>query len=921
MRIRFADIVHLYKVDFRCFCLRFGDYGEPAGIGTLVLLFVSLILTVLILRPPKRTSAQFREALRVLAAWGFAASILYIQIFAHALWAASIVFVFFCVLLAVVLVRPVGRSSIRLKRLSLVLAATLAISGLILMYLGLKHPALPIGLFYWGYFLIWCCLPFWAGPRGGKTAVIVGALWLIGLLMAILVILWPVPEIEKEYPKRIPVLTEKDDRLEDKNPAYVPSFTEVREARFDRFCYFNKSAAVIGLDLAEATESEKQVAETIHPTLRQAMQAAEDLECDFLPSVDFIDGFTKYFDDRLLAAVEEHVHDGSSIFPGGRQGFLNALLAEVLNGPEAPGRDTAAAYLSAAIELGGGQPDVPSAIGRITASYVRLFMDDARNSKPVGFYTRSEVLKKVFYRDRFLQKPFSKKFGEEKGVGFYTREGLYPVVRMGEALLRRPDLLGAYTRFRRLAEGACNPEANLNLEDLFPYQHLFSDETALCRALIESDAWQKACERGNVTTNTLGVAFWPFSTSKENRLFARLYGTWELPVTEIMNDLIIAIKEGRVSLEPEEESGWYDYRLYALESLVLPEKADEANKLLLHATYKKRLREAFEAMLTKRRETHVKQLYQVMTCGVHIKPLPAAPELSLEPCATNYVRTARAYRFLACVIRDVLGEDEADGVKVEGFAGGLMEELNQAALLFYGLYLVVCDDIGMVPKLAQNEVESLPALRTEPGPLGPDSLDCLFARLPDLSDAEKGARCRAWRYGIRWLQHLDQAEFLDEDVRVIVPVLSNVWGTEVRYWAVLGTRLLKVKAYYARTPRVGKSKARTDEERAAEDPESLMEEGTPPSGSAWEPKEYVIPVQVFAEVTLGPKPLTREEFRRICDQYETKDQILAALARGPWRKESIIPKLILGAAILLVLALSGGYLLAKRRRSARPGAR
>ena len=731
--------------------------------------------------------------------------------------------------------------------------------------------------------------------------------------MAMVVFLLPIPEIEKEYPKRIPVLSEEDDRIEEKNPPYIPSFTGLREDRWGGLCYFNKSAAVIGVDLAEATESENKLADRIHPTFRKAMEAAENFECDFLPSVDLIDGFTKYLDDRLLAAVEEHIHDGSSIFPGGKQGFLKTLLEEVMNGPEAPGRDTAAAYLTVAIELGGGQPDVPRAIRDIAASYVQVFMKYPRNSRPVGFHTRTEVLERVFRRDRFLQKPFGTKF-KGKGVGFYTKEGLYPVVRMAEALVRMPDLLKAYSRFRELAEKMCNPEANLNLEDLLPYQHLFSDEVALHQALIESDAWQRAQRRGNINSSSLGVAFWPFSTSKENRLFARLYDHPELPRTEVMNDLIVAVKQGRVALEPEEESGWYDYQLYSLESLVLPERADEAEKLLLHAGYKKRLREAFEAMLTKRRETHVKQLFELSLLGVHIDPLPATPELSVEPCATNYLRTARAYRFFAEVVRDMLKESEADSMEVDDFGGRLLEELDNAVLLFYGLYLVVCDDIGMAPKLGPMEIQSLrnlPKYR-ESAQVGSD--DCLVARVPGLSEAERSARCCVWRQGVHWVEHLGQEKFVDEDIRVMVPVLSNFWGTEVRYWAVLGTKLLKIEVYYARPPRVGESRARTDEERATEDPEALIEEGRAPSGSVWEPREYVIPVQVFAEMTLGPKPLTREEFRKICDQYSTREDIVTALARGSWRRWGIGP--ILGAAILIFVSLLMSYILVRRRRAA-----
>ena len=101
---------------------------------------------------------------------------------------------------------------------------------------------------------------------------------------------------------------------------------------------------------------------------------------------------------------------------------------------------------------------------------------------------------------------------------------------------------------------------------------------------------------------------------------------------------------------------------------------------------------------------------------------------------------------------------------------------------------------------------------------------------------------------------------------------------------MLGTKLLKIKAYYARPPRIGFSRVSGDQ-RADEDPEPLLQENNLPSWYQWKPKEYVIPVQVFAEVTLGSTPLTRNEFRSICSRHETKEEIIKALVNASnWNK-------------------------------------
>ena len=77
---------------------------------------------------------------------------------------------------------------------------------------------------------------------------------------------------------------------------------------------------------------------------------------------------------------------------------------------------------------------------------------------------------------------------------------------------------------------------------------------------------------------------------------------------DLMQVLISAIRNGKLDVTPEKNSGWYDYQLHALETLLLPEKGLESDHLLLTAAYKKKLVESFKSILTQTRETHVKQL-------------------------------------------------------------------------------------------------------------------------------------------------------------------------------------------------------------------------------------------------------------------------------------------------------------------------
>ena len=107
------------------------------------------------------------------------------------------------------------------------------------------------------------------------------------------------------------------------------------------------------------------------------------------------------------------------------------------------------------------------------------------------------------------------------------------------------------------------------------------------------------------------VALFPPSTSRETELFERLFPDGLPADANLMVTLIRRIRSGEVDLKPSAKpggDGWYQYQVYALETMLLPGRGQENEKLLLTAEYKKRLVEAFKAMITTRRETHARQL-------------------------------------------------------------------------------------------------------------------------------------------------------------------------------------------------------------------------------------------------------------------------------------------------------------------------
>ena len=304
----------------------------------------------------------------------------------------------------------------------------------------------------------------------------------------------------------------------------------------------------------------------------------------------------------------------------------------------------------------------------------------------------------------------------------------------------------------------------------------------------------------------------------------------------LMGVLIQRIRSGEVDLKPGKNDGWYQHQVYALETLLLPAKGQETDKLLLTAEYKKRLVEAFKALITKRRETHARQLAVVKTTTAAAGPkVQVCPRLRIEPCATFYLRNARAYSFLQDFLVAAVGRERL--VKLHGLREGgerpatLDAELAAVPLHFYGFYLLSCEDIGMKPQLADGE-------------------------LPDPPTAKQAA--------IDWLAKLADNADLRCDTRVSVPIFVDANNGKTHIWATLGVRLAHLEASYAQPPRL----------RPKDGAGPWTEVVSYQLGDSG----YVIAVNEFAEIELpGSSALAREELREVCDRYKTKEEIVRSL--------------------------------------------
>lgn len=624
-----------------------------------------------------------------------------------------------------------------------------------------------------------------------------------------------------------------DDRIEDKHPQYDPSLT-VTET-FDRCATtLNLSGAVTKLDIIPFQGPDAPFTSALYADVPAANAAMSGKEV--LPSMEVVNQSLKAFNDGLYAAIELGVEDGLDGSPINKLQLLSdlvaALDARAINGSSAerPPMAEAARYVSAGLKLGGGNPpaDVTGA-----DSLIAGFDADTIHSRPIGFYTWSPKLSAIFKQDRFLQNhvPSPMSFGGHAAVGV--------------VLAADPALSSRYGAVLDLYAGLTNPSFDLSARDLLPFTVDASvlGNLGAVRASVLA-AHPGAALDGGPDTCAPALALFPSSDSPENKLLRTLScPSGVLPSGNLLDVIVDHIRSGALDLTPTATSGFYDRQLFALQTLLVPDQAAEKDHLFLTLNYKKKLVETFKSLLIETRETHVKQVELVgigatsATAAIEATLFDVYPKFPVEPFPTFYLRTARAYAFLSTLLQTVLGDafmSTTGRLHEDGTRGAaLASELRKKTSTLYGLHLATAASLGMRDQRVDDERAAFP-------------------------DAAKDAA----EFVAGWSTNADVAY----DPRVIVPGVIDANAGTVTYWAVIGVRPVQsVASFY---------------------PGFLPRDvaPTPTNTSFCAFRSFVsrtrvlyslVNVQVRAR--LAAPPLTREEFRAICDANKTEDAIVAAI--------------------------------------------
>jgi hypothetical protein len=533
----------------------------------------------------------------------------------------------------------------------------------------------------------------------------------------------------------------------------------------------------------------------ISPTLAGAGRG------EFLPAA-LLAQKAKQFDDGLYAAVDLAAQEGAGEYAG--KAFLIRELARQLAEGPAAAQDQPRQVVLAAAQLGGLDEGLPAAALKKAAPVVQEFNGDPLRSKPIGFYTWTSDLRGIFRQDRMLQTELTGKAGTEAIV----RE-----------LAADPHLRSVYEGYLQLVSGLTNP---LSKPDLRP-------------ELAELD-------QGTLEAPEKRVHFFPPSKSHESDLVMRLYGDKPIPEGfSLVDEVIARVRSGELDLAPRPESGWYDHQTWSIEAMIVPDKSSEAPRLSLADTYRQHLEELFKGVYALTRETHIKQLeipYPAAEAPEQ-DPRPMvyiAPELSVEPLATYYLRRAASYRFVRGVVEKTFGPEALARMHRQTAAGpvekDLASELAEMETLFQGAYAAAALQLGLIPEAA--------------------------AGTPEDASAAAGQF-------LDWAVNAELDPDIGQDARMMVPVFFDQQRRKTKVWVFLGWSSRGMNVSFAQAPN-----ARVLDESGAsvgegEGPE-LIYLGT----------GYPLLTPIVAEVYVG-KILDRDEFRRHCDQYRTRAAILANL--------------------------------------------
>ncbi|WP_148215741.1 hypothetical protein [Acaryochloris marina] len=349
----------------------------------------------------------------------------------------------------------------------------------------------------------------------------------------------------------------------------------------------------------------------------------------------------KRFNDWLYGTLDRSAFLSDSPVLG-RQALVSQLRVAL---DDTADRVDLKAMLCAAEYLGGGSDlsHLPGELRLRVKQALKEFEAKPLVSRPIGFYSASESLRRLFQHDRMLQQPL------DRNAAQVLRDAI-----------TQAQLLNAYR------------------------WHLQANEQLTGQFAVPSVMAELSPENQ--------YALFPPSRAPETDLIKQLYGNVPIPDDFcLLDEVIVRVKGGRLDLSPAEDDGWYLRELYALEALLNP----SCDRLRVGPKYGETLEQLFKGLMSLARETHIKQLESPYAGGAMLN-LAIMPHLRLEPVPRYYERMAHNYGWLLDGLVELWGESALtrEVRNRNDQPTCILDSLTEMQALFSGAAALCREDLG-----------------------------------------------------------------------------------------------------------------------------------------------------------------------------------------------------------------------------------
>ncbi len=550
----------------------------------------------------------------------------------------------------------------------------------------------------------------------------------------------------------------------------------------------DKSAGDLRLRLDVTQQVLKISTGPLPPAYDEPPQVLPPVSGDFTPSSVLI-AKAKQFDDGLLAAVELAAMNGLGDVRGRRE-FVRDLARLLAADTETP--EALRGVVGGALRYADPGYTPPAAWQPAVNAAVSARVSDPGSDPPHGFYTWTDDLRRVFSTRRMLQKDVTR----------------LDATFVGSRVARDASLLGRYQALLRLDAAVWNKGKVPN---------------ALQAAGAPADAAR--------------FKIMPGGRSHEVEIVEELYGGGAPPPDfDPMAVLIDRVRTGKLSLEPKPDSGWYDWISWAHEALLRFDACPERRKLEPDPNYLALLVEQFRGAYVQARESFTGGVEGGVAGAVEGRPIRRIvmvdPDLTVEPLPEFYGRRARAYAFIADVLKRSFGSAGAAELRrqlPEGTRAGrpLMEELEYVASLFRGAAALASREIALAQPSSGTDAD--------------------VARFQD------------------WTKNLVGDPDVGRDARSMVQVFYDTSRGKTKVWMFLGWYTEYARIEYAVRPTLlGISTDKGDTVPVADVDLNFR-------------TQYVQLLRPAVATAYVSKVLDRDAFRALCTKYRTTQEILAHL--------------------------------------------